>query len=176
MAFGNDGTLYLSAGNGDVSTYDFGTGTSTTLATLPANGAIGLTYDSDSNVLIYATLDGGGDVDLYSVDAAGTVTPLFSVVEPSGCGGSAQAMEYIGNGKIVVGSTFGCSVIYSIDLNTQTAATLLNPDGFQDNIKSLIFYSCCKRIRQLWYSNHYCRNNFYNHGQPGNYLCRRKWF
>ena len=135
MAFGNDGTLYMAFGNGEVDTFDVGSGVSSAFANVPTFGAMGMTFDSDANRVIYAHTS--SPIEFYEIDLAGTVTPLFNAFNPV-CG-SAQAMEYIGGGKIVAGTTFSCSTIYTIDLNTGTTSLVLNPDGFQNNIKSLVF-------------------------------------
>ncbi|WP_461305453.1 proprotein convertase P-domain-containing protein, partial [Aureisphaera sp.] len=138
MAFGNDGTLYVSYGGGDLDTLDLGTMTSTAFATVPSLGGAGLTFDSDGNRVIYA--NNFGTVDVLEISTAGVVSPLFSFATvDGGCGGTAQAMEYVGGGKIVASTTFGCSTIYTIDLTAGTATALLSPDGFQDNIKSLVY-------------------------------------
>ncbi|MBX2827189.1 MAG: HYR domain-containing protein, partial [Flavobacteriaceae bacterium] len=139
MAFGNDGTLYVSYGDGTIETLDVGTMTSSAFATPPQNGGgIGLTYDSDGDRLIYSNNNfGTGENDIYAIDTSGTDTLLFSFTVPT-CG-SAQAMEYVGGGKVVASTTFGCSTIYTFDLATGTPTVLLNPDGFFDNIKALLF-------------------------------------
>ncbi|HRW43480.1 MAG TPA: proprotein convertase P-domain-containing protein, partial [Flavobacteriaceae bacterium] len=138
MAFGNDGTLYVSFGNGTINTIDPGTLAPAAFATVPNSGGNGMTFDSDNNRIIYS--NSFGVIDIYEVTTAGATNFLFSFATvDGGCGGTAQAMEYVGNDKVVASTTFGCSTIYTIDVNTGTANAILSPDGFLNNIKALVY-------------------------------------
>ncbi|WP_219008632.1 T9SS type A sorting domain-containing protein [Aquimarina litoralis] len=146
LVFGSDGTLYISYGNGEINTLEISTMTTTLLTMAPNNGGgIGLGYDYDSDRLIYSNInDDTSEIDLYDIEITdGTVTPLFSFLQggEGGCNGTAQALEYVGNGKFVAGTTFGCSEIYTININTQEIQTLLSPDEFVDDIKALLYVS-----------------------------------
>jgi subtilisin-like proprotein convertase family protein len=137
MAFGSDGTLYVTFGNGELNTFDIATQTSSAFATVStAGGGAGLTFDYDSDRLIYT--HNSTNIEVVEITTGGTVTPLFTFPIPGGCG-TAQGLEYVGGGKLVAGTTFSCSEIYTIDLNTGNANSLLGSDGFQDNIKALLF-------------------------------------
>ncbi|AXT52381.1 HYR domain-containing protein [Aquimarina sp. BL5] len=145
MVFAPDGKLYVSFGNGAINVLNVNTMTTTALASAPKNGGgIGLGYDYDTDRLIYTSLNEDESlVDLYEIDTTnGDVTLLFSFVQGiTGCGGTAQALEYVGNGKFVVSTTFGCSEIYTIDINAQVVAPVLSPDRFTGDIKSLLYIS-----------------------------------
>ncbi|MCB0456981.1 MAG: HYR domain-containing protein, partial [Flavobacteriaceae bacterium] len=140
IAFATDGTLFVSFGNGRVNTLDIGTMTASAYAAPPNNGGgIGLGFDYDTNTLYYSNWNSGtGQVDLYSI-TPGTATLEFSFNLPSGCIGTAQGLEYVGNGKFVASTTFGCDEIYTIDLAAGTTTSILTPDGFEGEIKSLLF-------------------------------------
>ncbi|MHA7056510.1 leucine-rich repeat protein [Aquimarina sp. M1] len=145
MVFAPDGTLYVSFGNGDINILNINTMTTTALASAPKNGGgIGLGYDNDTERLIYTSLnEDESAVDIYEIDTtSGDVILLFSFIQGiTGCEGTAQALEYVGNGKFVASTTQGCSEIYTIDINTQSVAPLLSPDRFNGDIKALLYVS-----------------------------------
>lgn len=136
LTFGNDGTLYFVFQSGEVNTYDFSTNTMNAFTTVSQSGGVGLTFDEDDNRLIYATSD--EPVELYEIDAEdGDVNYLFSFYTP-GCG-TAQGIEYLGYNKFISSSTFGCDIIYSIDLDSEEVNTVLSPTGSYSSIKDLMF-------------------------------------
>lgn len=145
MVFASDGTLYISFGNGEINVLNVNTMTTTALASAPQNGGgIGLGYDYDMDRLIYTSRnDDETAVDLYEIDTTnGNVTLLFSfTVGSNNCEGTAQALEYVGEGKFIAGTTQGCSEIYTININTQNVTPLLSPDRFTGDIKSLLYVS-----------------------------------
>ncbi|EAQ39850.1 fungalysin metallopeptidase (M36) [Dokdonia sp. MED134] len=139
MAFGTDGTLYMVFNGGEINSYDIDSGNTEAIATVDSAGAVGMTYDTDQNRLLYTT--GSNPVNLFAIDnSTGTVTELFSFFTPGSNGGcSAQGIEYVGQGKVIASSTFGCDVIYTVDLTSQEANLLLNPTGSYSDIKDLMF-------------------------------------
>lgn len=131
------GEVYIAYANGRIDKLDLNTMQASFHADVPTGGAAGLTYDFENNRLIYA---GSYDpVALSEVLSDGTVNELFSFYTPGyydDC--SAQAMAYLGGGSILASSTFGCDVLYSIDLNSQTTTLIAQPNGTPYlNIKSL---------------------------------------
>lgn len=139
MAFDSDGTLYIAYQSGEIQIFDLGTGTSTAFADVGSAGSaggVGMTYDFDNDQLVHAS-GSGGAIQLIGIDGAGTTSSLFTFSAPT-CG-TAQAMEYVGNGKIIASTTFGCDTIYTIDLNTEGTEVLANPTGYQTSIKDLMF-------------------------------------
>nr|MBX2828042.1 HYR domain-containing protein [Flavobacteriaceae bacterium] len=143
IVFSNDGTLYVSFGNGNINTLDLGTMTTTAFSTPPfdGGGGIGLAYNYDNDTVIYSTNNNTtGDIDLYEIDATGNASSLFSFTSPCGSfNGTAQALEYLGNGKLISGSTFNCDTIITIDIVGNTTNVILTPDGFEGEIKSMIY-------------------------------------
>ncbi len=139
MAFGTDGTLYMVFNGGEINSYDIDSGNTEAIATVDSAGAVGMTYDTDQNRLLYTT--GSNPVNLFAIDnSTGTVTELFSFFTPGSNGGcSAQGIEYVGQGKVIASSTFGCNIIYTVDLASQEADLLLNPTGSYSDIKDLMF-------------------------------------
>jgi hypothetical protein len=140
MAFDSDGTLYVAFGSGEINTVDLGSGVGTALGTLPGGGGAGMTYDFDNDRLIYA--NGTGPIDVYEIDKnTGVSTLLFQFAGVPGASGSctAQALEYVGNGKCISSSTFGCGIIYTIDLNTEAVVSLSDPNPFNASIKDLMY-------------------------------------
>lgn len=140
MAFDSDGTLYVAFGSGEINTVDLGSGVGTALGTLPGGGGAGMTYDFDNDRLIYA--NGTGPIDVYEIDKnTGVSTLLFQFAGVPGASGSctAQALEYVGNGKCISSSTFGCGIIYTIDLNTEAVVSLADPNPFNTSIKDLMY-------------------------------------
>lgn len=140
MAFGPDGTLYITFQGGEINTFDLGTGDTTAFADVGAAGSaggVGLTFDVENGQLVHAS-GSGAAITLNGVDAgSGAVSTLFTFAAAT-CG-TAQAMEYVGNGKIIASTTFGCDTIYTIDLNTEAITVLANPTGFNSSIKDLMY-------------------------------------
>ncbi len=138
MTFASDGTLYFVFNGGEINSYDLDTDTMSALAFVESAGAVGMTYDYDNNRLIYAT--SSGPVSLFGIDiTSGTVTSLFNFSTPGGNSGcSAQGIEYVGDNKVIAGSTFSCDIIYTVDLSTEETELLLNPTGSFPNIKDLM--------------------------------------
>ncbi|MFC7358256.1 HYR domain-containing protein, partial [Jejudonia soesokkakensis] len=142
MTFGPDGTMYLSFQDGSIDTYDIATQTATAFANVPTDGGVGITFDYDNNRIIHSTNLGSVDSsnDLSAIDAStGDVTFLFNYRTPGtndDCTG--QALAYVGNDKILASSTFGCNLIYTIDVSMGTTNLLLQPNGFDADIKSLV--------------------------------------
>ena len=138
VTFGNDGALYFLFQNGEVNVYNIASQTMSAFSSVPAGGGVGLTYDFDNNQLIYAL--NYGPVHLYSINIpSGEVTSLFTFYTPGGGGCSAQGIEFLGNNKLIAASTFGCDIIYTIDLVTEETNLLLNPTGSYSSIKDLMF-------------------------------------
>ncbi|MDO9276070.1 MAG: hypothetical protein Q7T92_11045 [Lutibacter sp.] len=138
VTFGNDNTLYFVFKNGEVNAYNIVSHSMSAFSTVLSGGAVGLTYDFDNNRLIYAV--NSGPVQLYSVSIpSGAVTPLFTFYTPSEGGCTAQGIEFLGNNKLIATSTYGCDIIYTIDLATEETNLLLNPTGSYSSIKDLMF-------------------------------------
>ncbi|MEP2936701.1 MAG: T9SS type A sorting domain-containing protein [Gilvibacter sp.] len=140
MAFGPDGTLYIAFQSGEINTYDLGSGDTTAFAdvggTAGSAGGVGLTFDVENGQLVHAS-GSGAAITLRGIDTSGTVSTLFTFAAAT-CG-TAQAMEYVGNGKIIASTTFGCDTIYTIDLNTEAITVLANPTGYNGSIKDLMY-------------------------------------
>ncbi len=136
MTFAPNGTLYIHFGNGDLDTFDIGTMTGSSLATGLPTGGNGLTFDYDNNVVLQTS--GTGPVTLTSIDLGGTVTTMFSFSGGVGCSDTAQALEYVGNNKLVASGTFGCDAIYTVDTVTQVVNDILSPSGV-GNGKSMFY-------------------------------------
>jgi hypothetical protein len=138
MAFGSNGTLYFVFNTGEINKYNVTTLTMSPWTTVEtAGGGVGLTYDFDNDRLIHAR---GATVATITEIPISTGVPqaLFSFVVPSGgCGGTSQAIEYVGNNKVISSTTGGCSSIYTVDLVTFTPDMILDP-SFTDDIKSLM--------------------------------------
>ncbi|NQX78865.1 T9SS type A sorting domain-containing protein, partial [Gilvibacter sp.] len=140
MAFDRNGVLYVAFGSGDLNIVDPSTGVGTALGTLPGSGGAGMTYDWDNDRLIYTV--GTGPIDVYEIDTTtGVSNLLFQFASVPGAGGSctSQAVEYVGNGKCISSSTFGCGIIYTIDLNTEAVVSLSDPNPFDNSIKDLMY-------------------------------------
>jgi len=145
MTFDDDGTLYIFFKSGEIGTYNFGTDTVDAFTDVGAGaggtGGVGLTYDFDNDRLLLSY--GTGLVTVDAIDIATqalTLVTIFSVPD-SGCGGTAQGIEYVGDLKAISSTTFGCDAIYTIDLTAGVAVLLTNPttDGFTDSIKDLMY-------------------------------------
>ncbi|MDC8005471.1 HYR domain-containing protein [Aureisphaera galaxeae] len=144
MTFAPDGTMYVSYGGGTIETFDIGTMTSTAFTTAPNFlGGVGLAYDYDTGSVLYSTSGGGGGdgtVEVYSIDGAGVGTLALSFGTgtglPNGCFGTAQAMAYVGGGKIIASSTWGCDIIYTMDLGSGAVTSLASPTGTDSRIKA----------------------------------------
>ncbi|WP_456378427.1 hypothetical protein [Lutibacter sp.] len=139
LTFGGDGTLYFVFQSGEINSYNVNTQTMSAFSEVPQKGAVGLTYNFDSNQLLYATSD--SPVELYSISiATGSVEELFSFYTP-GMGDycTAQGIEYVGNNKVIVTSTYGCDIIYTVNLNTENTNLLLYPTGSYESIKDLMY-------------------------------------
>ncbi|WP_298323726.1 M36 family metallopeptidase [uncultured Dokdonia sp.] len=139
MAFGIDGTLYMVFNGGEINSYNIDSGNTEVIASVNSSGAAGMTFDTDQNRLLYST--GSNPVNLFAIDTStGTVTELFSWFTPgndNSC--SAQGIEYVGQGKVIASSTFGCDIIYTVDLESQETELLINPTGSYSDIKDLMF-------------------------------------
>jgi hypothetical protein len=140
MAIAPNGDVFISYQSGVIDRFDLATETSTQHAEIPDDWsifAIGLVYDYDAGRLIVAVES--DPVQLLAVDGAGNVTPLFNFFTPGndeGC--SAQAMAYEGNGTIVASSTFGCDLLYRIDLDAESVSLIAQPNGTpESSLKSL---------------------------------------
>ena len=139
MAIGPDGTVYITFGSGEINTFDPGTGTATALGTLPAGGGAGITYDFDNDRLIYAT--GTDPVTFTEIDpVTGANSAMFTFNIPGAAGAcTAQAVQYVGNNKVISSSTFDCSIIYTVDLVTEATASLANPNPFDGSVKQFAY-------------------------------------
>ena len=138
LTFGSDGTLYFVFKNGEINAYNISSQSMSAFSTVQSGGAVGLTYDFDNNQLIYAL--NSGPVHLYSVNIpSGAVTTLFTFYTPGESGCTAQGIEFLGNNKLIAASTYGCDIIYTIDLATEETNLLLNPTGSYSSIKDLMF-------------------------------------
>jgi len=157
LTFDSSGNLYFVFKNGEINKFDLNTMTMSAFANVPAGGAVGLTYNFDDNSLIYAyrdnsmfpVIEGYESMNtLIGIDIpSGNNVSLFSFAvysngdfdrDMEGCSASAQGIEYVGNNKCIAASTFGCDVIYTIDLITEETEILLNPTGSFENIKDLM--------------------------------------
>ena len=138
ITFGTDGTLYGSFRSGDntgVYIIDKVTGATTLLMPEGFYGyANGFTYDHDNERLILTGEN--NSVSFYEVDITnGSSNFLFETFDYC----TAQALDYVGNGKLIVSGTYSCGDIYTVDLNTQTTNNLTNgQDGAYNNIMSFI--------------------------------------
>ncbi|MDP3313299.1 hypothetical protein [Lutibacter sp.] len=138
LTFGNDGTLYFVFKNGEVNAYNITSQSMSAFSTVLSGGSVGLTYDYDNNQLIYAL--GNSPVRLFSIDIpTGLVTEMFSYDTPVFSGYNGQAIEYVGNDKLIASGTFGSNIIYTIDLATEETNLLLHPTGSYSSIKDLMF-------------------------------------
>ena len=146
LTFDNDGTLYIVFQGGEINTFNLETLVMSEFSEVPSYGAVGLTYDFDNNQLIYVT--NRGPVELYSVAIpSGNVNELFAFNDPSCYDdddddsdySGAQGIEYVGNNKAIVGSTY-CEIIYTLDLETQYTNYLLDT-GEGNYIKDLMYIS-----------------------------------
>ncbi len=163
LTFDNNGTLYFVFKNGEVNSFNLDTKTISSFANVPTGGGVGLTYNFDTNSLIYSYRN--DDMFTKTKEANVEMNNLISIAIPSGitselfsfsigsssiifkgldedegfnCNATAQAIEYVGNGKCIASSTFGCDVIYTIDLITEETEILLNPTGSFEDIKDLM--------------------------------------
>ncbi len=138
MAFGSNGTLYFVFNTGEINKFNISSLSMTPLTTVETAGVgVGLTYDFDNDRLIHARGTSVATITEIPI-STGVPQALFSFVVPDGgCGGTAQAIEYVGNNKVVSSTTGGCSSIYTIDLMTFTPDMILDP-SFTDDIKSLM--------------------------------------
>jgi len=132
------GEMFILYQNGRIDKFDPNTLQATPHADVVASGgAAGLAYDYENNRLIHAK--SSGPVILSEILSDGTVNHLFDFYTPgwsSDC--SAQAMAYMGGGIILASSTFGCDVLYSINLNNQSASLIAQPNGTpHESLKSL---------------------------------------
>lgn len=139
MAIGPDGTVYITFGSGEINTYDPGSGVATALGTLPGGGGAGVTYDFDNDRLIYAT--GTDPVTFTEIDpVSGATSTLFTFDIPGAAGAcTAQAVQYVGNNKVISSSTFDCGIIYTVDLVTEATASLANPNPFDGSVKQFAY-------------------------------------
>ena len=164
LTFDNNGTLYFVFKNGEINSYNLDTKTISSFSNVPSGGAVGLTYNFDDNSLIYS-FEENREIDYKTKERIQEMNNLISIAIPSGdttelfsftvgnsyvskgfdedegfnCNASAQAIEYVGNGKCIASSTRGCDVIYTIDLISEETEILLNPTGSFDSIKDLMF-------------------------------------
>ena len=139
MVFDNQGNLYIIFQGGEINTFDLNTLTAIPFATITTSNAVGITFDKDENRLIVAS--GTGLITLVEVAIpSGESNTMFSFNTPTAANCSSQGIEYLDNGKLISSSTFGCNVIYTLDLNTQEAISLLDPVGTTfDDHKELHF-------------------------------------
>ena len=133
MSFDNNGNLYFIFKNGEVNKYDVNSKTISSFSNIIGTGNEGLTYDFDNNRLIHSSSNVLSAIDVVS----GEVSSLFSF--SFSC--NSQAIEYVGNNKLIVSSTQGCNTIYTINLENEEIKTLLSPSGTFGFIKDLLFIS-----------------------------------
>jgi len=145
LTFDYNGNLYFAFQSGEINKYNIETQEMSSFALVEQNGAVGLTYDFDNNRLLYVTSD--SPVYLSAIDlSSGDVEGLFTFYTPEdeeeeGEYGSctAQGIEYIGNNKAISASTYGCDIIYTVDLSTQQTNLLLRGTGSYSSIKDLMY-------------------------------------
>ena len=145
LTFDYNGNLYFAFQSGEINKYNIETQEMSSFALVEQNGAVGLTYDFDNNRLLYVTSD--SPVYLSAIDlSSGDVEGLFTFYTPEdeeeegeygGC--TAQGIEYIGNNKAISASTYGCDIIYTVDLSTQQTNLLLRGTGSYSSIKDLMY-------------------------------------
>jgi hypothetical protein len=144
LTFDCSGNLYFVFQSGEINKYNIETQEMTSFASVEQNGAVGLTFDYDNSRLLYVTAD--SPIYLYGIDMCGNVEGLFTFYTPGdeeeegeygGC--SAQGIEYIGNNKVISASTFGCDIIYTVDLLTEQTNLLLSGTGSYSSIKDLMY-------------------------------------
>jgi len=137
LTFGNDGTLYFAFMGGEINSYNVTTKAMSAFSEVSlgsGQGDIGLTYDFDNNQLIYAT--GNDPVRLYSIDIlTGNVESLFNY----GYNGKGNAIEYVGNNKLIASGVDDNGTIYSVDLGTEDVDILLDETAAFYDIKDLMF-------------------------------------
>jgi len=135
----NAGEFVILYQDGSVNKLDINTLTTTFFATVSTpGGGVGFTYDYENDRYLIA--HNTNPVELKALSATGTVTNLFSFHTPVIPTCTAQAIEYVGNGKCIVSSTFGCDILYSIDLNTETVELIASPNGSpEDSIKDFLY-------------------------------------
>ena len=163
LTFDNNGNLYFVFKNGEINSFDLDTKTMSSFSNVPTGGGVGLTYNFDDNSLIYSYRN--NEMFSKTIEEIQEMNNLISIAIPSGnttelfsftlgnslvfkgldedegfycSNASAQAIEYVGNGKCIASSTFGCDVIYTIDLLTEETEILLNPTGSFEDIKDLM--------------------------------------
>ena len=139
MAISNDGTVYITFGSGEINTYNIGTSTASALGTLPPGGGAGLTYDFDNDRLIYAT--GTDPVTLHEINTTtGAFTTLFTFDVPGATGPcTGQAIHYVGADKLISSSTFDCGIIYTVNVDTEATASLVDPNPFDLSVKQFVY-------------------------------------
>ncbi len=140
LTFGNDGILYFAFKNGEINSYDVTNNIMSAFSTIPGDsfGGVGLTYNFNNNQLIYA--QSYDPVQLFSIDIpSGNVTALFDYYTLGTSSGTGQAIEYVGNDKLIASSTFSYNTIYTVDIRTKEVKVLLSPTGFRLDIKDLMF-------------------------------------
>jgi hypothetical protein len=145
LTFDCNGNLYFVFQSGEINKYNIDTNEMTSFASVEQSGAVGLTYDYDHNRLLFVT--SSAPIYLYGIDlCSGDVEGLFTFYTPGDeeeegeygdC--SAQGIEYIGNNKVISTSTFGCDIIYTVDLSTQQTNLLLSGTGSYSSIKDLMY-------------------------------------
>ncbi len=135
----NAGEFVILYQDGSVNKLDINTLTTSFFATVSTpGGGVGFTYDYENDRYLIA--HNTNPVELKALSATGTVTNLFSFHTPVIPTCTAQAIEYVGNGKCIVSSTFGCDILYSIDLNTETVELIASPNGSPNaSIKDLLY-------------------------------------
>lgn len=139
MVFDSQGNLYFIFQGGEINVFDVeNLQMSPFVPNIATSGSVGVTFDDDSERLLITS--GTGTINLLEVPlSSGIPETLFSYAGPGICSG--QALEYLGDNKVVVSSTLNCNTIYTIDLDTEEISIILNPTGTYDNIKELHFIS-----------------------------------
>ena len=139
LTFDKDGVLYMVFNGGEINTVNTSTGATTAfISGLPSSGGTGITYDFDNHRLLYVTDDSA--TMLYEIDiATSQASLLFNFSHPNGTG-YAQAIEYIGNNKVIVeNANTSQDRFYTVDLVSEQVEVVLDPTGVGGNIKDLLF-------------------------------------
>jgi len=141
LTFDTNGTLYFVFQSGEVNSYDISTQTISAFSNVEQDGAVGLTYDFDNNRLLYVTSN--NPIYLFGINIpSGGVDELFQFYTPGERGScTAQGIEYLGNNKVISTSTFGCNIIYTVDLLTEETNLLLDGTNSYSSIKDLMYLS-----------------------------------
>jgi hypothetical protein len=140
FTFDNNGTMYAVFNDGSIEKINYNSPslTPTPFASgLPNNGAVGLTYDFDTNRLLYSTgTSTNGNFNLYEIDSAGGTNFMFNFSFPGG--NSSQGIEYVGNNICYVSGTFTTNLIFRLDLISHVT-TLVHSPTFVADIKDLMY-------------------------------------